>query len=285
MWYDDPYAKFRRAGVYLHALHDGIAAFVKSEPYDIIPKLDSDGWQRGRFHVIRTPPDDFALLVGDFIQNLRAALDHSVYALATTKTERTEYPIHLQKDQYCRPVDPANPKSSPREIALAHVSDDYRAIIDASQPYNRGNVKTARQDPLAILAWLSNVDKHRLVHPAFHRQHGPPRILVERGRLSDIRIRRDIPLNQPVSEGTVVFAWRPKAGKELDVDVNVYVRFTVAFSEGAFDYVQLEDIWNYVNGVIDTLRAVSEGRSVRLDTTWPLPKRGRHIHRPPPRRA
>jgi hypothetical protein len=184
---------------------------------------------------------------------------------------RRPHPIHSQEGQYLNPADPTNPKSSAREIALAHVPDEYRAVVDASQPYLRGNVEAARQDPLATLAWLSNVDKHRLIHPAFHRQHGPPKVTMTNGRISDIKVRRDIPLNQPVSDGTVVSGWRPMSGKELDVDVNVYVEFTVAFSEQALDYVQLEGVWNYVSQIINTLRAVSEGRTVTLDSAWPLP--------------
>lgn len=285
LWYEDPYAKFRRAGKYLHALYADIAAFLKSQPYDVLPKMDDDGWVRGRFQVIKTPPDTFALTVGDFVQNLRASLDHSIYALATVRTEQTEYPIHSQEDQYLGLADPAKP--APRDLALAYVPDEYRAVVDASQPYQRGNVSAARKDPLAILAWLSNVDKHRLIHPAFHRQHGAPEVQVTEGRLSDIKIRRDIPLDQPVSDGTVVSAWRPKPGKEFDVSVNVYVEFTVAFSERALGYVELEGIWNYVGRVINTLRAVSEGQTVTLDTTWPIPsswpkRRSFHQIRPKP---
>jgi len=271
VWYDDPYAKFRRAGEYLHAVYFGIDDFLKGQPNGVVTKLDDDGWARGRMRIFDEPPEDLALLVGDFVQNLRASLDHSVYALATRKTERTEFPVHLDQLQYTGLLRPDDPKSSARELALAFVPDEYRAIIDATQPYNRGNMKAARQDPLAILAWLSNVDKHRLIHPGFHRQHGPPRITIKEGRLSGIRVRRDIPLNQEVRDGTVVSAWRPKLGKELDVDVDVYVEFTVAFSERAFDYVQLEAVWNYVGRVINTLRAVSEGRDVTFDPTWPMP--------------
>lgn len=271
VWYDGPYAKFRRAGEHLHAIYDGLGPFLNEQPHKVIAKFDDDGWHRGRFHVIRQPPESWSLLLGDFIQDLRASLDHSIYALSTTKeSDRIEYPIKIQEDQYI---------GDAREIALAGVADEYRAIVDASQPYHRGTVKAAKEDPLAILAWLSNVDKHRLIHPAFHRQRGGAKVTVLKGRLGDIQIRKDIRLDQRVREGTVVSASRPKPGiKPEDVHVKVYVEFTVAFSERALDYVALENIWNYVGRVINTLRAVSEGHQVTLDTGWPL-TRGERVVR------
>ena len=287
LWYDGPYAKYRRAGEHLHALYDGIRVFVKNQPYEVVPELDADGWQVGRFHVLREPPADWSLWFGDFVQNLRASLDHSIASLSTASKERIEYPIKLQRDQYLGPIDSRNPGSrSHRDIDLAGIDDPYMAIVDASQPYLRGNIKAARKDPLAILAWLSNADKHRLIHPAFHRQAGQPRIIVSRGRLSDIRIRH-IPRNQPVGDGTEVYRWKPIPGKEMDVDVNVHVLFTVAFSESALDYVDIEDLWHYAMRPIAAFRAISEGRKAILDTTWPPLRTGRSARpwdRPEPRR-
>lgn len=271
VWYDDPYAKFRRAGEHLHALYDGVGTFLDEKPYRVTAQFDDDGWHRGRFHVVKEPPEALSLMLGDFIQNLRASLDHSIYALSSTKgSDRIEYPIKVQEDQYI---------GEPREIALEGVADEYLAVVDASQPYHRGEIKAAQKDPLAVLAWLSNVDKHRLIHPAFHRQRGSAKVTVLEGRRSDIEIRRDIPFDQPVGEGTVVSATRPRRGvKPEDVDVQTYVEFTVAFSKRALDYVALEDIWNYVSRIINTLRAVSEGRPVTLDTGWPL-TRGERVVR------
>lgn len=270
VWYDDPYAKFRRAGEYLHALSNGIRTFLDEKPYRVTAQFDDDGWHRGRFHVVKEPPEALALTLGDFIQNLRASLDHSIYALSSTKgSDRIEYPIKVQEDQYI---------GKPRDIALDGVADEYRAIVDASQPFHRREIKAVQKDPLAVLAWLSNVDKHRLIHPAFHRQRGSAKVNVLRGRRSDIEIRRDIPFDQSVGEGTVISASRPRRSlKPEDVDVQTYVEFTVAFSERALDYVALEGIWNYVGRVINTLRAVSDGRPTTLDTSLPFDRRVREL--------
>lgn len=71
------------------------------------------------------------------------------------------------------------------------------------------------------------------------------------------------------------------------MDVNVHVGFTVAFSEWALDYVDLEDLWHYVMRPIGAFRAISEGRKAILDTTWPPLRTGRSARpwdRPEPRR-
>ena len=100
--------------------------------------------------------------------------------------------------------------------------------------------------------------------------------------MSDIG-RRIAPPNQAVSEGTEIFRWKPKPGKEFDVDVQVHVTFTIAFSEWRLDYVDLEDLWHYAFRPIEVMRSISEGRPTILNTTWP-PVRTRRFARPWERR-
>jgi hypothetical protein len=52
-----------------------------------------------------------------------------------------------------------------RDRALTGVAEKYRTAIDQAQPYRRGDA--ARWEPLSILSWLSNVDKHRFIHPVW----------------------------------------------------------------------------------------------------------------------
>jgi hypothetical protein len=95
------------------------------------------------------PPQDWPLLAGEAIQNLRSALDHMVYA-ASGGEERTQFPIFTDPDRF-------------REKApgmLQGVPESVRAAIEKAQPY-RDYQPDPRQAMLEELRVLSNRDKHR----------------------------------------------------------------------------------------------------------------------------
>jgi hypothetical protein len=46
---------------------------------------------------------------------------------------------------------------------LRGISTDDRAVIQAIQPYHLGP-EAAHMHPLAVIAWLNNIDKHRVLH-------------------------------------------------------------------------------------------------------------------------
>ena len=154
---------------------------------DIFFHVDEEDWRSGRFWLRERPPDELGLVLGDFIQNVRAALDQSIFALGVEQSERSEFPIHSDERQYIG-TDDTHPVSR-RDLTLAKLPDEYRTVIDAAQPYRRGTRHAIREDPLAILASLSNADKHRVVHPALIRQWGRPRFVVSSGRIRDVQTR------------------------------------------------------------------------------------------------
>lgn len=106
------------------------------------------------YAIVREPPPrEWALIIGDAVQNIRSALEHLVYELSTPTGQRrgTQFPIF---DDECRFKVLGEPK-------IATIKGDERKLIERVQPYNAE--KIPRNDPLAILNKLSNLDKHRLL--------------------------------------------------------------------------------------------------------------------------
>ncbi len=101
------------------------------------------------FAVIRKPiPDHWPLLFGDAIQNLRNALEHAVYSAAREKG-RPQFPIFTDACEF-----------QVRGIPMIErVPAPIRTQIERAQPFQ--SLSPAEFDPLAILADLSNFDKHR----------------------------------------------------------------------------------------------------------------------------
>ncbi len=96
-------------------------------------------------------PEHWPLLAGEAVQNLRAALDHSVYA-ASGGEERTQFPIHKSAEAFA-----ACPSSWLKGVPEATV-----AAIERSQPYHLAPQKPTAE-PLYVLRELSNADKHRVL--------------------------------------------------------------------------------------------------------------------------
>lgn len=104
-----------------------------------------------------------ALLMGDFIHNLRAALDHAVWAIT---------PAHIQQT---RPTEVAFPLHSTekRYTAWTKKREDWYGptvfeVLKSSQPFNA--VGTGKLHPLHILQFLSNTDKHQLLNIVANNQ-------------------------------------------------------------------------------------------------------------------
>jgi hypothetical protein len=148
--------KTRKAKKHLDELQWELNRWIDSQPYTI---TDEDDLQK-LVHICRikqTPaPEQMGGLLGDFISNLRSALDNLAWVLAHlspktfTKREETDiaFPVASSDDGRYRQRLGRFPSAVARDI-------------DRLQPYRRGN--TYRDDPLWQLNELWNTDKHRIV--------------------------------------------------------------------------------------------------------------------------
>lgn len=111
-------------------------------------------------------PLSFAALLGDVIQNLRAALDYAAWAGATQEARRehghlVSFPILEKKSDFQRW----------RDMKGDWFDSEIVRVIEASQPYH---APTHQLHPLKVLQVLSNHDKHRLLNVVedAHVSHG-----------------------------------------------------------------------------------------------------------------
>jgi hypothetical protein len=154
--------KLDRAYWLIDDVRDKIQTFQEQdpEPFGFTTETSAGEGQTVEYvlyAVIRErPPIGLATVIGDAVQNMRAALDYLVYELAppeVRKTGRTKFPIFTDEQAF---KDYAPPM-------IEGITGDTRDVIERMQPYNA--TKTASNDPLAILQKLSNRDKHRLLIP------------------------------------------------------------------------------------------------------------------------
>ena len=96
-------------------------------------------------------PVHWPLLAGEAMQNLRASLDHSIYAASGGK-ERTQFPIYKNAEDFA-----ARPRS-----VLEGVPEATVVAIERSQPYELAP-ENPTAEPLYLLRELSNADKHRVL--------------------------------------------------------------------------------------------------------------------------
>jgi len=240
----------------LIALNNEILGFVQqNDPVRFVGKFNAEAkTHTARAHILRHPDwRDWGLQLGDAIQNMRAALDHAVWQLVILsgddpRKHRTQFPIcSTGTDYWCKTKDG---RSSRRDRELVGVAEVYRAIIDDAQPYR------ARHPPkdhaLSGLAYLSNTDKHRVIHAGFLTIGAPDAYIMDAVVSGDIDelIEAEVhsgPFQEDTDIVTLHFAVTgPKAHVEMEVEIPV----DVAFSDRGYTVQQLFDVADAVEFVL-----------------------------------
>jgi hypothetical protein len=175
--------KLARAQTHLDALKTEVRAYWHRDPYRLLPNLDCEAGKYSlRIEIREAVPVGWSVIVGDFIHNLRSALDHMACQLVlindpAADIDRTQFPIFTREPVSGGPLNAWERMTAgmhPR--ALAEIRD--------MQPYKAGY--GAKQHALALLNRLSNDDKHKLLigHVAAVAPHNPGSIgLVERNNV------------------------------------------------------------------------------------------------------
>ncbi len=160
---DDCFMKLDRADVHLKTAEETIQRLISPEP-DLIPaELDPDTGEHF-FPAQRDSPDTrfISPIVGDFVHNVRAALDYLTCRLVEQAggivTNRTYFPIFTNPEVYTDRA-PTAIKGTPR---------DARTVFEALQPFSGPNSnpfdprwRDPEGEPLAVLHELDRIDKHR----------------------------------------------------------------------------------------------------------------------------
>lgn len=156
-------AKITRAVEHLGTLNREVRASLhKREPITLVSHFDPEtGWLSVS---ARAEPRELSLsvILGEFIHDLRSALDYIVAALVVAgKVQLTvvhQFPIYLDAEKFLKRVGTADRPDGP----LQGIRHGF-AEIERLQPYH---VKPdPSQSALALLQRLSNSDKHRVILP------------------------------------------------------------------------------------------------------------------------
>ncbi len=204
---------------------------------------------------IERPPESWALVAGDVIQNARAALDHAIWALVVKRKGEKfaldarpmiQFPIGDDLERF--------PEDRLRAWGLK--PQVVEAIRDA-QPFNHS---PAHNHALWFLRELSNIDKHRMLHLIV--------LIPEELRLET---------NPPIAGGTLTLVTRGALYKgataftfqaprpanvtgrvKVDVQFNAGICFEATPTTGATAInVALQAMQSEVAHVVDTLEAAS----------------------------
>lgn len=156
--------KLRRAKRHTDELQASVDAIRKNHAYRFVDEFDPK--TRKVSFQLRLDPDptlEWGVILGDFVHNVRSALDHLVYQLAALNVPEpsgTAFPIFVRERR--RP-DVENDKGFfPDGRALIRkVPDDCKPFFECFQPYQRQD--GPEYHILEVLRMLSNEDKHKVV--------------------------------------------------------------------------------------------------------------------------
>lgn len=154
--------KLNRAQEHLQELATAIQA-LGTKPYEIVEQRDPRTRDR-LFRLIGSPTPAFAripiypVMIGEFIHNLRSALDHAVWQLAKPPIKgRTGFPICIDESGHRFSFFGSVTADGLGVRLLENIPSDAFEYIERVQPYNR----LWRLDELWVLNELWNEDKHR----------------------------------------------------------------------------------------------------------------------------
>jgi hypothetical protein len=151
--------KVERAKKHFIDLESEWCAFLNGNPYVFKAKDDVNKGKR-TYYLFQADkiPDPVPLIIGDVLHNLRCALDHLAYHLATLKTKVPEklakvyFPIFKSATAY----------KSGKAGKIDGIGEDAIKAIDRVQPYGGGDGEI-----LWLLHTLNIADKHKFLVTTF----------------------------------------------------------------------------------------------------------------------
>jgi hypothetical protein len=228
---DGVYAKLDRARQHAHDLHTSVSDWSTAPTYRFErepgAKPGSYVW---KVHGLAPLNPEWSVLFGDFLTNVRAALDHLAWQLAELDvaaggqgpSEATNFPIKEQD---------VDRKGNPKPARIQGVvNPSVIAAVESVQPYEtaRRTGEPATHDVLYGLNKLVNIDKHRLLLVVVQA------LDIDRmwWPLPDGVPQPDLRLNpRPLSEGDTV-AWFDFHGHQVPSDFDPHLALRIRLDDG-----------------------------------------------------
>jgi hypothetical protein len=148
--------KYVRAQEHHAAWSRALDRWVATMPYGVRGEADPAGWFVIRLVARELPPPELSLTFADMISNLRATLDHIIWALVEESGNATH-------DQLTFPC-VLDPKNWPSSLGskLRNVPPKWIPAIEQAQPFT---APRPRRHPMHVLHRLDVTTKHRLLIP------------------------------------------------------------------------------------------------------------------------
>jgi hypothetical protein len=252
--------KLDRAAGHFRSLHQAIGAFVKDKPHELSAEIDREASRYNVYVKVREPPPELSLIAGDYIQNVRAALDHLICQLVRASGQEpgrsNAFPILGEKPTA------KNGGLDRWNRQLRGVDVTLRRWIELVQPYQRRHAP--RLDPLSVLRDLSNEDKHRVVLRRVtaipHPERTEPRLDIQGRRDVDAIEEYQLFANRPLEDGDkVLSAAISITGANPHVHLAGELALDVAFGERLIPAAQLGLLFDRADEIVALLSAVCFG--------------------------
>jgi hypothetical protein len=277
-------AKLRRAHENFKLLDDEVGRYLDRHPEPIsgVGQFDQET-QRMRWFIgpVEQPDLTLAALIGDYIHDLRSALDHLAFELSyrdsggVIPSRKIAFPCCWTRAQW--------DDLRVQRDKLGDINATHRAMIYRTQPCYRRNDATTdprsrrrrKRHQLSDLQNFWDHDKHRTLQPivsAPFQIHGHITAMRDCKARGHLRMNKAI-LGSPLKEGALaywlpVYVTGPKPHVEMDIQVAVLI--TLRNRLPALD--TLAQIGNWVASTIEWFAPVFENREARK--LWGLPRGG-----------
>ncbi len=165
---NDWWLKVKRAQKHMIDINKEARRYAERHPYELTRIRLSDRQRKVSYRMSVTDQPDpmIALMLGDFIHNLRSALDYIICACVPNK-DRDSAGFPIQTTDICARgkdgnfvVNDADARKSFKS-AIKGLKPEARALVKELQPYQQG--ANADRNILGIINRLENADKHRKI--------------------------------------------------------------------------------------------------------------------------
>ncbi|MCH7936971.1 MAG: hypothetical protein IH994_07760, partial [Proteobacteria bacterium] len=184
---DSWWLKFKRAQEHMEDIQGYARSYADSHPYEAVRikyGKRQEGIWRYRLSFTEDPDPWIAIILGDFVHNLRSALDHVVVGSVSKRYQSSAgFPIEerdpwRKKGRRFVERDPEARKRFLRRIK--GLSSEAQAFVKTCQPYQRPD--RSHENILFILSSLENLDKHRKLIPTASGLINPTRTITINGQ-------------------------------------------------------------------------------------------------------
>lgn len=252
----NPRAKLERAQEHLISLDAATGEFFDTEPYEIVGEFDTKTSEYlFRVKVLKEPPPRLGVILGDYVHNLRSALDQLAWQLVLlgggSPDRDTSFPIVRNSSHF----------EHTAKRSLGGLIPEHVAQIEALQPYHAGD--RAPSHLLTLLRELSNTDKHRVIHPMFGWFRSD---LVREPAFTpneDAIVRkRQLARIERMEDGAIIARVEiTPVGPNPQVEMDAHVQIDIAFGDEALRADSLSKVGQRVHQIIEGFAAAFEGRN------------------------